>query len=884
MSDSENSTTNKTNLTEATKVVTISSSQIDRILKYKPEITSAPPQIEEAYVAVCHEATRSQVMNRPEEQNTDHRGIRLAVRSHGKNRTDLHSQKPPKPRSETSSRNRPGSGITSSSSPLNLTATERSAEKIEMMKLRCNHCGKNGHLKSGCFDLNGYPSWWKENPKYKKGTAAAATGGHPPNGDHADKDGARGFFGFTMKIEGLNGDGRSRILGAAQRNKGSGTNCKSCGVKEAMASFNRSNVGNERTKQNVGLKIGNGPKVYTNQLGSLDFDPPGNGPGIKNPGPHNLSTKIQHARTYKIEHEHSLFAKIEKLNKKSTMLKENNSVKTYNRFNVLSDSEITSGRTYISKLRDSKEKTSEWLLDSGATNTMTYDRKDIFDETCPHISQILTANGGTTSVESAGKLKLTSNINISHCLFIPALTCKLLSVSQVTKELNCMVLMYPNFCILQDILTKRIIGRGTERNGLYYINEVSPTGSSFHTKDASLSWKWHRRLGHPSPHYFKTLFPHLPLPEHCTSCILAKSHRTHFSISNTRSNEIFEIIHSDVWGPVPNNLRKSFSYFVLFIDDCTRMTWVSFLKQKSEVVTKFIQFHKMILTQYNKKIKILRSDNGGEFLNEKMRSFFQENGLIHQTSCPNTPQQNGIAERKNRTILEKTRALLFDSGVPTNFWPEAVATSVYLLNRLPTKILDFKTPSNYFQTMTDKIIKPSLPPKIFGCTVFVHIPKSNRSKLDPCALKCVFLGYGNNQKGYRCYHPPTGRLYVTMDCNFLETDFYFQNQTTGQGETQQSDPLVWLSETKLPEPIITIDPATIPDNERMPVQSDAEAQHPLPETPQRESGNEVPDTNIDSVTSLLGGNEGKTCKRNEVVRILYGKLPFNINKGNSCWD
>lgn len=119
-----------------------------------------------------------------------------------------------------------------------------------------------------------------------------------------------------------------------------------------------------------------------------------------------------------------------------------------------------------------------------------------------------------------------------------------------------------------------------------------------------------------------------------------------------------------------------------------------------------------------------------------------------------------------------TQALLFESHIPKSFWPEAVATVTYLLKRLPTKILKLTTP---IQSLAKKTQVPSflnLEPRVFGCSVFVHIPKIDRTKFDPCAIKLVFLGYGVNQKGYRCYDPKTRRMYTTMNCDFLKTEFF----------------------------------------------------------------------------------------------------------------
>ena len=130
---------------------------------------------------------------------------------------------------------------------------------------------------------------------------------------------------------------------------------------------------------------------------------------------------------------------------------------------------------------------------------------------------------------------------------------------------------------------------------------------------------WHRRLGHPSSSYLNILFPNLVKNSvfHCETCVLAKSHRQTFKPSNTRVDSIFSLIRSDVWGPAPVSGGNGFRFFVLFIDDCTRMTWVYFLKNKSDVFSKFSDFYTMILTQFQTKIRVLRSDNGGDMSIQK---------------------------------------------------------------------------------------------------------------------------------------------------------------------------------------------------------------------------------------------------------------------------
>ena len=148
-----------------------------------------------------------------------------------------------------------------------------------------------------------------------------------------------------------------------------------------------------------------------------------------------------------------------------------------------------------------------------------------------------------------------------------------------------------------------------------------------------------------------------------------------------------------MFGVLPLSLGgRGFRYFVFFIDEYSCMTWIYFLKKKHEVFDKFVDFYNLVQTQYNHTIQILRSDNGGEFANNRMQDFFRKKGLVQQTSCAYTPEQNGVPERKNRYILEITRALLIESKIPKSFWPEAIATAVYLINCLPTKILASKLP------------------------------------------------------------------------------------------------------------------------------------------------------------------------------------------------
>ena len=179
------------------------------------------------------------------------------------------------------------------------------------------------------------------------------------------------------------------------------------------------------------------------------------------------------------------------------------------------------------------------------------------------------------------------------------------------------------------------------------------------------------------------------------------------------------------------------------------------MKTKDEVNLLFQKFHKMIETQYNAKVRVLRSDNGGEYQSFDLQKYLEEHDIIHQTTCSNSPQQNGVVERKNWHLLKVVHASLIAAKIPISCWGKAITYAAYLINRVPSNLIDFKTP---LQALTNVVVAPTvtnLPPRVFGCMAFVHLHKHQRTKLTSRALQCVFIGYALHKKGYRSYHPPT---------------------------------------------------------------------------------------------------------------------------------
>ena len=351
----------------------------------------------------------------------------------------------------------------------------------------------------------------------------------------------------------------------------------------------------------------------------------------------------------------------------------------------------------------------------------------------------------------------------------------MLYVGTITNSLNCLAIFSPHNVVFQDITTKRTIGEGFFFNGLYYLAKDFKQPKAFQASScvAQNQHLWHQRLAHPSEKVMSFLFPKLCKDKlQCDVCHLSKFARLPFDSSLFRASNPFEIIHSDIWGPILESF-DGFKYFVTFVDDFTRITWLYLLKSKSELVNIFQYFHKLVSTQFSSKICILRSDNGTEYMSQ----YLSIHGILHQTSCVGTPQQNVIAKRKNRDLLEKTRALMLHMHVPKKFWSQGVLTAVYLINRLPSKVLDFKSPLEVLKNRNIDISHL----RVFGSTCFVHIQSPHRDKLDPRATKCAFMGYSSTQKGYKCYNPVTKRLVVSRDVKFDETTPYFSRKVDDEG-------------------------------------------------------------------------------------------------------
>ena len=225
---------------------------------------------------------------------------------------------------------------------------------------------------------------------------------------------------------------------------------------------------------------------------------------------------------------------------------------------------------------------------------------------------------------------------------------------------------------------------------------------------------------------------------------------------------LIHIIHGYLCGKLSSPSLAGAEYFLTFIDDKTHYVWTYVLRNKHEVFQVFKEWKLLVEKSSCHRLKTLKTDNGGKFCPAEFEGFLKNEGIKHEYTIPKTPEQNGVVERLNRTLLEAVRCMLADSGLRHCFWAEALSTASYLINRSPTKALSGKTP---FEAWFGK--KPNVKHlRVFGCAAYPHVPRNERGKLDPKAKRCFFLGYAAQRKGYRLYDMKTSCIILSRDVVF----------------------------------------------------------------------------------------------------------------------
>lgn len=313
--------------------------------------------------------------------------------------------------------------------------------------------------------------------------------------------------------------------------------------------------------------------------------------------------------------------------------------------------------------------------------------------------------------------------------------------------------------------------------------------------------EWHERFGHLNESDLKDIIKKKKVTgvnfntnvklQMCETCVKGKQAQRPFPRSNTRSSELLELIHTDVCGPMRVNSLGGSRYFLTFIDDKSKWCEVYFLKHKSEVLEKFKEYKSMVEKRTGRKIKAIRSDNGTEYTNNAFKNYLKKEGIKHEFTVEYTPQQNGVAERKNRTLVEMARCMMIQSGLAPSFWAEAILTANHIRNRCPSRSLDGEIP---FKIWTKRRPVVSYFQK-FGTTVYMLDKSKRHGKFEPKSKKCIFIGYSIKSKSYRLWDPQARKVVCSRDVKFTNfcqpendyTDFIGDEQSNDEEIISQSE-------------------------------------------------------------------------------------------------
>lgn len=422
-----------------------------------------------------------------------------------------------------------------------------------------------------------------------------------------------------------------------------------------------------------------------------------------------------------------------------------------------------------------KRRQSVWCIDSGATCHMCCDRNmfETIDEK-RKTSVMLAANKFVES-QGVGIVKLqykNTVLLLQNVLFVPELHMNFYSVSAAARYDICTTFNGKEALVKNKY--GKVVLKAVQENNLYVYSEKSAV---FTINSLSPAVNWHNRFGHLN---FKDLellsekqlvhgmhIGNIEEKINCDTCNQAKLCSLPFpQKSNRVTKEVLELVHTDVCGPMNVKSIAGNRYFLTFIDDYSRKIYVYFLQTKSQVFERFKKFQSYVECQTGHKIKSLRSDNGTEYVNKEFTKHLEKCGIKRQLTVPYTPQQNGVAERANRTIVEMAKCLLIHAGLEEFLWAEAVTTAVYLRNRCPTRALAGGTPFEAW-----KGHKPSVKHmRVFGSRAFA-LDKCTKGKFKAKGKEYIFVGYSFEAKAYRLYDKQKRSIIERRDVRFVEGEF-----------------------------------------------------------------------------------------------------------------
>ena len=438
-------------------------------------------------------------------------------------------------------------------------------------------------------------------------------------------------------------------------------------------------------------------------------------------------------------------------------------------------------RSSVAMTATTAENVDEWVLDSGASRHITNHLDNMLNvRPVTEAVTITFGNGNQAKAEAIGDVELTGlrdsdveKTTLKDVLFVKGATANLLSIPRAVSK-GVKFDFSDNACrVLKD---KALIAKAHFHNGVYGIrNRCIPEKAMTAQQTPRL---WHRRFGHLGYDNLAKLQQHNMVSGisvaaaefktagagDCEPCIKAKQHKLSRPSSQSDTSRPLELVHMDVCGPLQARSLGGSAYLATYLDDYSKLSVVQPVANKSDIVTVTKDVINMLENQSGQRLLAARTDNGTEYVNKELSDYFKSKGILHQRTVRYTPEQNGAAERLNRTIMERVRAMLEDSQLPKELWAESAVTASYIRNRSPT-VTRLKTPWELFYKRKPDVSNM----RTFGARVYALIPKELRRKLDSHAERGRLVGYQPNTKGYRVYLD-SGKVTVAADTTFVESE------------------------------------------------------------------------------------------------------------------
>ena len=422
-----------------------------------------------------------------------------------------------------------------------------------------------------------------------------------------------------------------------------------------------------------------------------------------------------------------------------------------------------------------------WYLDSGSERHITNFLPHLLDPR-PSTAIIVVGNGQEVKAEAEGNVLLLESdylgrrLVLRNVLYIPSFAANIISIKEA-KKTGSSFEMHAGGCTIK--MDGHIILEAKDGpNGITYVK--SSTTAALKNKSysfpttAKIPELWHTRLGHLGYNNVQRLLSgdmvkgpkfsfDLESIAPCEPCLIGKATRRPFNPSETVYTELNQLISMDLSGPMSVPSFGGALYSAVYIDHATDASFIRLLKAKSEATAATIEVLNLMENIADRKIKAVRTDGGGEYINKELYGYFKEKGIEPQTTMPYTPEHNGKAERLNRTLVAKVLPMLYAADLPLEAWGEAIVTANYLRNISPITGKD-KTPFELFRGR-----KPDISLlRAFGAVAYAHVPKDKRRKLEFPAVKGIMVGYPTNGRGYRILLP-NGSIIQSRNVAFDES-------------------------------------------------------------------------------------------------------------------